>query len=185
MTKRGITFNESMTFEQWKNVGKFWNEVREAKQFWVGDWVNAGEAKYGEKYAQAIDETGYDYAVVRNISYVCGRIEMSRRRDKLSFEHHKEVAPLEPDQQVKWLDLSEKESLTRNELRASIKANRVVKDSTEEKTGKMGALMTIEGWSLFAVRWISDMRGKQLTPSQKEGIKRELKPIVEYYNELQ
>jgi hypothetical protein len=189
MTKRGIRFNESITFEQWENVGKFWGEVRESKQFWIGDWSNAGEQKYGEKYAQAIDSTGYDYAVIANMRYVCSRVELSRRRENLSFEHHKEVAPLEPEQQTQWLNTAESENLNVKELRASVKARRVVKDVVEDKNSKMGGLITIEGWSTLAIRWVSTMREKRvfdaLTPTKKQEIKAELKPIVDFYNELQ
>jgi hypothetical protein len=34
-------------------------------------------------------------------------VELSRRRDKLTWSHHLEVAPLEPATQVEWLDRAE------------------------------------------------------------------------------
>lgn len=53
----------------------------------------------GEKYAQAIDVTGYEYGTLQNFGWVAGRIETSRRRDVLSWSHHAEVAALEPSEQ--------------------------------------------------------------------------------------
>ena len=40
----------------------------------------------------------------RNAKWVSGRLEMSIRIDNLSFGHHRQVAPLEPDDQDDWLD---------------------------------------------------------------------------------
>jgi len=36
---------------------------------------------------------------LRNNKWVADRVELSRRRDNLSFAHHAEVAKLEPDEQ--------------------------------------------------------------------------------------
>jgi len=61
-------------------------------QWWLGDWLNYGERQYGEMYSQAIEEVNLDYGTLRNFKYVSSRIELSRRRDKLSWFHHREVA---------------------------------------------------------------------------------------------
>ncbi|KKL48072.1 hypothetical protein LCGC14_2329150 [marine sediment metagenome] len=89
-------------------------------QFALGDWLNYGSAKYGEKYAQAIEETPYTYGTLRNYAYVAGKIELSRRNDRLSFAHHSEVAKLDAAQQDAWLDLAVDENLTTRQLRQSI-----------------------------------------------------------------
>ena len=34
--------------------------------FWIGDWLNYGERKWGEKYKEALEKTGYDYQTLRN-----------------------------------------------------------------------------------------------------------------------
>jgi len=56
-------------------------------------------AKWGGKYEEAVRETGYDEGTLRNSASVCRRVEMSRRRDKLSFAHHAEVAKLPAEEQ--------------------------------------------------------------------------------------
>lgn len=41
--------------------------IEGAVQWWVGDWLNFGERKYGEKYAQGMDATGYAYQTVATV----------------------------------------------------------------------------------------------------------------------
>ncbi len=48
-------------------------------------------------------------------------MEYVRRRTELSWGHHREVAPLEPSEQEKWLDIAEKEELSVHRLRNKIK----------------------------------------------------------------
>ena len=68
----------------------------------LGDWLNYGERKYGEMYTQAIDELDYTKQALKDAKWVSAQVEKSRRRDNLSFSHHREVAPLEPDEQEEW-----------------------------------------------------------------------------------
>jgi len=39
-----------------------------------------------------------------DLKYVSGRFEISRRREKLSLSHHREVAPKPLGEQDDWLD---------------------------------------------------------------------------------
>jgi len=94
--------------------------VESCIQFVIGDWLNYGERTYGEKYSRALDETDYAYGGLANFSYVANRIEISRRRENLSFSHHQEIAPFELEKQEYWLDKAVKEHLTQRELRRAI-----------------------------------------------------------------
>jgi macrodomain Ter protein organizer (MatP/YcbG family) len=85
--------------------------------WWIGDWVNFGERKYGEEYAQALDATNYDYGTLRNQKWVASRFVLSRRHDNLSFSHHQEVAAMDEEQADKLLSQAEAEGWTRTELR--------------------------------------------------------------------
>ena len=51
-------------------------------------------------YDDIAEETGYETKALRNIKYVADNVELSRRKDNLSFSHHVEVASLPPE----WLD---------------------------------------------------------------------------------
>jgi hypothetical protein len=70
----------------------------------IGDWWNHGEARYGSR-CQSIEEWGgvFTYQAVADCAYVARRFESSRRREKLSFTHHREVAKLDPAEADKLL----------------------------------------------------------------------------------
>ncbi len=105
------------TFEQWFACGSFLCQAENAVHFWIGDWLNFGEWQWGERYTGAIELTGFDYQTVANDKWVASRIEISRRREKVSFEHHKEVAPLSPHEQDVLLARAEAEGWTVRRLR--------------------------------------------------------------------
>lgn len=65
-----------------------------------GDWWNYGEHRYGERAAIVAEGTlGYSYQTCRDAGWVATSIPMSRRRDSLTWSHHREVAALRPDEQ--------------------------------------------------------------------------------------
>ncbi len=74
----------------------------------------------GEMYAQAVEETGLDSGTLRDAKWVASKVDLCRRRHKLSFSHHKEVAALSPDLADTLLDKAEQENLTRRELRQEV-----------------------------------------------------------------
>ena len=53
--KYGIEASGEPTFEQWLECGDFVKKVNSANHFWIGDWINYGEHKWGEIYSQALD----------------------------------------------------------------------------------------------------------------------------------
>jgi len=83
-------------------------------------WLNYGEQAYGEMYEEAIEATGLKYGTLRNDKYVAKRVEFSLRSENLSWHCHKEVAPLEPQEQDFWLEQAEQGQWTVRELRAEI-----------------------------------------------------------------
>lgn len=73
---------------------------------------NCREKKWGEKYAQAIEETGLEYQTLADAVYVSKKVDFSLRNENLPFGHHREVASLEPDKQTEVLDWAEEEHAT-------------------------------------------------------------------------
>ena len=131
LNKNGLVAIGTPTFEQWTKCGEFLKSANGAVHFWIGDWLNYGEKKYGETYAQAIDQTSYEYGTLLNDKYVASRVEISRRRDNLSFSHHQEVAALSPEEQTELLDLAEEKSLPRAEFRKTVHDYKVKLDLPE------------------------------------------------------
>ena len=96
-----------------QGIGKAW-------QWWVGDWLNYGETRWGEKYAQAVDE-GLDYQAAADAAYVARAVEFSLRNENLSWNHHKAIAPLETSKQREWLEKAEANEWSVKELREQIR----------------------------------------------------------------
>lgn len=105
------------SLEQWLECGKFLRKAKGSVHFWIGDWLNYGERKWGEKYLEAIEVTGYDYQTLRDDKWVSARIDLSRRRDNLSFDHHRTVADVEPDEQDRLLTQAEEKKLDSKSFR--------------------------------------------------------------------
>lgn len=105
-------------FEVWLTYGRALRRVKGALKFVLGDWLNFGEAAYGEKYSQALalwPES--NYGSLANTAYVCSNVSISCRHENLTFEHHYTVAKLEQDKQMELLDLAEENDWTVGELR--------------------------------------------------------------------
>jgi hypothetical protein len=97
-TKTSLIIPENTTFEKWQGIGKQLRMMEGAIQFWVGDWINFGERRFGEKYLEAIEATGYNYQTLREISQVSNRTcidvdtsDTIQRHENLPFSHHREV----------------------------------------------------------------------------------------------
>lgn len=73
---------------------------------------------FGGKYVspQVYDEleeiTGYSRNTIKNSTWVSKNVESSLRSDDLSFHHHKEVAPLPPEEQKHFLQKASEENLS-------------------------------------------------------------------------
>jgi hypothetical protein len=118
----GMRFDARLPFEDWHRLGKQLSMHANASIWWLGDWVAFGKEKYGRRYKQAVVITGLDYQTLRNYAVVARRFEMSRRRDKLSFQHHAEVCALSEEEQDRWLERAEACGWTRNQLRRRLRA---------------------------------------------------------------
>lgn len=105
----------------WLALGVSLAEFGRVNNWWVGDWIRYGTAAWGERYVEAARITGLDPKTLRNIAYVAGRFDLSRRRDKLAWSHHAEVAALEPEQQEIWLDRAISSRLSPADLRIELR----------------------------------------------------------------
>lgn len=106
----------------WLAAGTSLAEFGRVNNWWVGDWIRYGNARWGEKYVEAARITGLDGKTLRNIAYVASRFDLSRRRDKLTWTHHAEVAALAPAQQEEWLDRVLEQRLSPGDLRLELRA---------------------------------------------------------------
>jgi hypothetical protein len=125
-TPSRLQLESDMTFESWLVIGRRLSRITHASPWWLGDWLIYGRRAYGERYKAALDVTALDYQTLRNYAWVARAFPVSRRRDKLSFQHHAEVAALPEPEQDLWLKRADGERWSKSELRRRISAERRV-----------------------------------------------------------
>jgi N6-adenosine-specific RNA methylase IME4 len=150
ITRTGCAFDKSITSEEWERVGAALDYLDGAVLWCLGDWWAYGEHKYGDR-AKAAGEgmAGYKYQTIRNAAWISEAFEMSRRRDKLPFSFHAEVAALEPEEQDALLDRAEKEGWTQRDLRREArrtKAKRQAFTAAELPGGKYRVIYADPPW---------------------------------------
>jgi signal transduction histidine kinase len=122
----------ALSFAEWIAQGRKLGQVGRSVGWWIGDWLNFGNAAYGERYARAARITGYDAQTLMNMTYVASRIEPARRREGLSWTHHAEVASLGVADQERWLTRAEQERLATRCLREEIRRERRLASQQEQ-----------------------------------------------------
>jgi hypothetical protein len=127
---------ENIAVDDWIRIGQRLGSMTRCSQWWLGDWVRYGTGRWGEKYKEAARITGYDVQTLRNIAYVAGRVETSRRRDDLTWSHHAEVSALEPSEQDWWLNLASAERMSVSDLRIELRALRRKNRAAENPSPK-------------------------------------------------
>ena len=129
----GISFTGEVQYDQWHQLLATLSQLEVATQWAIGDAVNFGEWKYGEKYAQAIEATGFSYQALANYAWVARSVPIEARRQGLSWTHHRVVARLDPAEQKVMLERADNEGWTVEVLTEMVRGDSV--DQPEEKTG--------------------------------------------------
>jgi hypothetical protein len=113
----GLIVTGKPTYEQWVQVGRnLWTQKQKI-QWNIGDWINHGEACYGEKYVQALRETDYTLQTLENYASVARKVPVEQRRKNISFSMYQEVAPLPLPERETLLDGVELGIVSRQDVR--------------------------------------------------------------------
>lgn len=139
---------------EWKAVGHRLCSCKGSLNFWLGDWLNYGNAAYGEKYSTAMEifkaegheEYGLEGKTLRNIASIARRIPMSLRRDNLSWSHHVLVADnFDTDKdKEKWIVKASVNEWTVAELSREIRKKQKLKGVAG--TSLLAGVWTWENW---------------------------------------
>jgi len=121
ITQVGLKIKRQPTWDEYETAVKMWTTVHRLSAWVISDLYNFGEKKWGETYAQAMDDTGLSYGYLSVIRSVAKKIPRKRRNPNLSFSHHTAVAKLAPDQQTAFLSYAEKNGVNRDDFREMIK----------------------------------------------------------------
>lgn len=92
ITSVGLRISGNPNFDDWCEFTEKLQILEGATQWSIGDSLNYGESRWGEKYAQAVEEGPLKHGTLRNYAWVAARIDLSLRSDKLTFAHHQEIA---------------------------------------------------------------------------------------------
>jgi Asp-tRNA(Asn)/Glu-tRNA(Gln) amidotransferase C subunit len=144
MTTTGVIITQEPTYAEWSAATVWSQSVEKASPFWIGDLLQWGEAKFGEKYTQALAATGSAIGTLMNIASVAEKVPAERRHPDMTFTHHVEVAPLKPDEQTEWLDKAEVENWTSKELRHQIKVAKAVEKGQTLELGVWAACSDVD-----------------------------------------
>jgi hypothetical protein len=109
---------------EWSALGRRFGEIGRCSQWWLGDWINYGNERFGERYTRAVKLTGYDVQSLMNMVYVASRFDISRRREILSWSHHSALAALDEDSQEYWLERAIADKLSVADLRVELRGRR-------------------------------------------------------------
>jgi hypothetical protein len=109
LTQTGWELAKNLIEADWKAAGAALVKIDSSMSWWIGDWWAFGERRYGERKAMVESDEwdGPVYQSCKDAAWVCGVFEKSRRRDFVSFIHHREAASLpiaEADQVLDWCE---------------------------------------------------------------------------------
>ncbi|MEV7185707.1 LmbU family transcriptional regulator [Kitasatospora sp. NPDC093102] len=135
VTKRGLLLPKRMAFEKWVGIGSYLSNIMSGSAWCMGDWLVYGEATFNGRYHDAIELTSLDYQTLRNYAWVARCFPMSRRRDRLSFTHHAEVAALAEPEQDFWLLKAEEQAWSAKRLRREVRASLLERGADNDRNG--------------------------------------------------
>lgn len=95
LSATGLSLPSELTQEQWLDAGRQLALCGNSLQWWVGDWLNYGEKRYGEVKA-AVEELGLNYSTATTWASVSRTYELCNRLQSVSWTHHYAAAS-EPD----------------------------------------------------------------------------------------
>ena len=122
LTRRtSLCLPPDFSLTEWQRFGRHLFLISDSSCWWLGDWLVYGQQKYPNRYRKATEETGLDYKTLRNYAWIAKRYPASERHPKVSFQHHAEVASLEPAERTAWLERAAQEGWSRNMLRQQVR----------------------------------------------------------------
>lgn len=123
LSPTGLELPEGLSEEEWIGIGGKLLSLERSVMWWIGDWWAYGEHRYGARTRLAAEGAfgGYSFQTLRDAGWVARSFETSRRRDVVSWSHHREVSSLPVEEQEQALDAAEAGGWSQKDLRAAVK----------------------------------------------------------------
>ncbi|GAA0247621.1 hypothetical protein GCM10010492_54160 [Saccharothrix mutabilis subsp. mutabilis] len=156
MTRVGLHIPSNLSFDDWERAGHQLAGIVDSSAWSLGDWLVYGADHYADRYQRVLKTVGLSYKTLRNYSWVSRRFPLERRRSRLSFQHHAEVASLPDEEQDEWLTRSEEGGWSTKQLRARVHDDRRTIESGD-KPGELVPRIDVQGsrlrrWQAAAAR---------------------------------
>jgi hypothetical protein len=130
--RNGLVLPEGLPHDEWQKIGKQITQLASASMWMIGDWLAYGQVAYkglpgfermeNDRYSKVAADTGLAEGSLRNAKYICAAVNLSRRRDKLTFGHAQEiVGRVAPAQFDFWVDRAVSEGLSTKKLREELR----------------------------------------------------------------
>jgi hypothetical protein len=189
ITPTGVQFHQDLSFAEWDDLGQKLAPIGKSIGFIIGDWINYGEAQYGEKYKEALAATGIAYQTLANYSYVAHKVGFSLRKENLDWYQHATVAKLKTTEDKEhWLDMAEKHNLSVRRLRKSINFGRLATEEEVQGDPADRGYVTYLALLNRLRRWWKRETGKapvdDWDDERREVLKRDFKFVAEIYETL-
>jgi hypothetical protein len=132
MDQLGLELADTATFKQWTETFEKVQATNRSINWWIGDALLIGETRWGEEYAQVVSPEWAENH--KEKLWVCKRIPRDRRNVDCNWSIHREVAAMEPEDQVSWLDQAAFNAWTVKQLKAEIEAEKLRKHNQQQPT---------------------------------------------------
>jgi hypothetical protein len=185
-----LSMPEAISLDDWAAVGRRLCRTDQVVKWWLGDWAAFGlgdkDQKGWRKHGQLkefADANGVDYQTLRNLAWVSGKVELSRRRDNVEWSKHAEVAALPAKEQTKWLAKMEAEEMPRGELRRQIRQAQAAPGSNALESD--GPVMRFASKALDdLVNWLKTRPEAFWDEKRRTQWKLRLAPVVKFWEGL-
>ena len=129
--------------EEWLSAGQQIAKMGKQLGFLVGDWVNAGRARFPEQLDLALGEVGIDPRFARKAAHVAAEFPRGQRDNALSFDHHAPLAALPKPVRMKILKQAHAKRWTPSQVRDAVTRRRYETGALFDDEDIDSAMMTI------------------------------------------
>ena len=190
--------------EEWQNLGAYLGSAARSMAFVIGDWVMFGSTLMGTA-GQGADSpqtnilviaaacTGLDIPTLEDYAHVSRKVPIEWRNERLSWEQHRVIAKLPPNDRLQWINTCVVEEnsgrhMTLRRLRKSINLGRIATPADLEPDpadkGIENHLTYVNRLSVWWRHMQGDLFLSKSTHEQRQALKRDLEPVVNIYNQL-
>jgi hypothetical protein len=204
ITPMGLAQTSPLNMEEWQNLGAYLGSAARSMAFVIGDWLMFGNTLLGTA-GQGADCpqtnileiaaacTGLDIPTLEAYAHVSRNVPIEWRNERLSWEQHRVIAKLPPNDRLQWINTCVVEEdcgrrMTLRRLRKSINLGRIATPADlEPDPSDKGIENHLTYVNRLAVWWRhmqGDLFLSKSTYEQRQAIKRDLEPVVNIYNQL-